>query len=371
MFAYHSGLYTLILPGEIQAKTGDMVQIAGISSNVRGSLTDGAQVQITLTNPSIVIKKLRNDSGILLLAKFHDFLTISRGNAVNFLNFALPQENAGLAAGMLLGTQPNIDKKQLSDLQTTGLLHVIAASGANLEMVRGALEEMLKKLHPLPKTTLITISLWIYCALASFTPSILRATLMASIQLLCALFGKEYVGVWALFISCAVMLVFAPYLVWSISFQLSAAASFAMAEVYPKLRKRFQAAQLPVFFSFLKGTFLSSLAVTIIGLPLLIYHFGSYSIISFISNLAVLWIVPYIMIFTVIALVASMLLPEIVSSIAILPIWGLTDLWLKLIGFFAKIPFALIQIPQSFALVSLIPCIFAVVRLYKRDKYVL
>lgn len=369
-FAYSSGGVTYVLPEKLQAKYGSLIQLSGNVGSQASTVTQYMDNQIILIHPSIVTIRGKWDSGILLLGYFDEKMVQTREKMVNLLHFSLPEPHSSIAAGMLLGVAQDFDADQHKELQTAGLLHVIAASGANLMLVLGFLEEITLRLNKYMKLFCLILLIWAYCFLAGFSPTIVRAAMMATFQAFCALRGNEYIGVWALFLSSLAMLSISPYLAFSISFQLSVAASFAMAEVYPLILKLFRSRRFPPILSLLEGTFLSSIAVSLVSLPLLVYHFESYSIISILSNLFMLWIVPYIMTFSAIFLVLAWRFP-IAADIAGIPLWIFLEVWIRLTHFFANVPFALVSLPPIFGVVSVIPCFFAVFMLKRRSKYII
>lgn len=369
-FGYYSGGVVYILPERIQARYASIVRIGATVSSPQSSLSNIDENKIVLIDPTIILDEDIQSSGILLFGKFYEILVKTRGKLVNLLHFSLPQPHSSIAAGMLLGVESTIEPDQRKELQTTGLMHVIAASGANLVLVASFLEELLKRMGSRLRAACLIFLIWSYCFLSGSSASILRATLMLTYQILCRLRGREYIGIWALFLSAALMLLFNPFLWFSLSFQLSVAASYAMCEVYPRLSKLSHSrkfAKIPVF---LEETFLSSLAVSLVAAPLLIYHFESYSIISFVSNVAMLWIVPYIMVFSVFFLGIVSVLPDL-SSTVVIPAWIFLDMWVSLTHLFASIPYAAIKLSSTFGLLMVIPCIVAVFWLYRRGKYVL
>ncbi len=88
----------------------------------------------------------------------------------------------------------------------------------------------------------------------------------------------------------------------------------------------------------------ATLAAQILALPLILYQFGNLSIIAPLTNVVLLPVVPYAMLFGALALMAGMLyLPvgQIIAWLAYLPLAWLTEgaRW------FAQVPWAAVQIP--------------------------
>lgn len=369
-YVYSSDGMRIILPEEIQAKIGQTVKIDGKVSRDKGIVPSLYTNEIRLMKQSINVFKEETNSGILLFASIYEKMVKTRGKMVNFLHFSLPEPHSSIAAGMLLGERQQFDADEKDRLQTVGLMHVVAASGSNVVMVSSLLEGILRKKRGLLPLACLLLCIWMYTAFAHFSPTIVRASLMATMQTVSRSCGREYIGLWALLLSGLLMLVFDPFLLFALSFQLSMLASFAMCEIYPLLLKIFAHESFGALWQAAESTLLSSLAVTLVSAPLLIYQFGSYSLISFLSNVAMLWIVPYIMGFAFLAVLAEWLLPTF-SSILVIPAWMVCDLWVRLVSFFSMVPFASVQLPSKLGPLLVIPSGYAVFMIYRRSKYVL
>ena len=61
-----------------------------------------------------------------------------RRNAAAALARVLPEPEAGLAAGILIGLRDRVDRELAADFTTAGVSHVVAISGWNIAIVAAA-----------------------------------------------------------------------------------------------------------------------------------------------------------------------------------------------------------------------------------------
>src|SRR5205814_2587201 len=62
----------------------------------------------------------------------------ARNAAGDALTVALPEPEAGLAAGILIGLRERVDRALAADFTAAGVSHVVAISGWNIAIVAGA-----------------------------------------------------------------------------------------------------------------------------------------------------------------------------------------------------------------------------------------
>jgi len=135
------------------------------------------QTIFTLYNPTISLKK-DADNPIAAVAN----VIRSRTNVL--YNEVLPQVPASLLMGMVFGVNEKFPNDFRQALQTTGVLHVIAASGMNVTFVSSALLYTLGLFLNRRSALLFGIvGIIFYVFLVGFQPSILRASIMGFLPL--------------------------------------------------------------------------------------------------------------------------------------------------------------------------------------------
>jgi ComEC/Rec2-related protein len=133
---------------------------------------------------------------------------------------------------------------------------------------------------------IVTGSIWFYALLTGLSLSVTRAALMLTFVLLGTLVNGKYQIFNSIAASAFFILLFEPWLVYSVSFQLSYLAVFGIVLLYPKLRGLFTLnATIP---KYLWKIICVSIAAQMATFPLVIYYFHQFSPFFLLSNLFVL-----------------------------------------------------------------------------------
>lgn len=234
----------------------------------------------------------------------------------------LPQDQSNLLMGIVFG-EKDLDKASTQKFISTGVLHVVAASGMNVSMLTSFLLSSLLVFFRRQHALILTVAAVIfYTALADFQPSIIRAAIMSVVAIGAGLAGRQNTSILALFFAAFVMVFWDPAVIVSISFILSFAATLGIILLHPILK---QGVLKNSIFEDFRTTFSAQIATT----PILLFFFGTYSPISILVNFLVLWTVPPLM-----ALGGAAALVSFVSPILAIP---LTYLCLPLLLYFKAV----------------------------------
>lgn len=235
----------------------------------------------------------------------------------------------GLISGMVWGGSNQLPPQVYQDLQTTGLLHVVSASGFNVALVGSWVRLGLKRLHlPLWLNQLVIgATIWWYVGAAGGGPSLQRAATVSTIALVTAELGRPYLTAGALLITTVVWWLIDPMVARSVSFQLSVAASWGITQLLPvvwpdasdswwwqseelatQLRSTGASALLEKkaglktktlgglqsVLAILKEGWWVTLAAQAYTWPLIWQYFGQFQVSSLVANPLVIWLVPII-----------------------------------------------------------------------------
>ena len=125
----------------------------------------------------------------------------------------------------------------LEAFTATGIVHILSVSGSHMALLFGFLILLGTWLH-LPRRAVMVASLFAmvcYAALAGFVPPVVRAMLMGALAVLALLFKREKEGILLLSAAVFVMLLWDPYYLFDISFELSVLASAGLLLFYRPL----------------------------------------------------------------------------------------------------------------------------------------
>ncbi len=264
------------------------------------------------------------------------------------LTRGVPAPQAALARGMVLGQDGALTDEVRADFRTTGLAHLVAASGANV-LLLAALVLGLATLAGLGLTARLTLALVLvaaYVPLAGAGPSIQRAGVMGAAGLVAALAGRPASRWYALLLAAALTLAWSPRAAEDAGWQLSFAAVLALLALAPPLRASLRRAGLP-------GAIADAVAVTAAATlgtaPLIALHFERLSLVSLPANVLAAPAVAPVMWLGTIAGALGQVAPALaapVASVAALPLAYLT--WLAHRA--AALPGATVGVPDPGAL---------------------
>ena len=135
----------------------------------------------------------------------------------------MSERNAYIAYAVLFGDQSGIDDEVDEVYRNSGIVHVLTVSGLHIAFIVGALMLLLKlfKGNKFLSLTIISIVLFFYCYLCGFTPSVVRATIMAIVLLLSRICNRPYDGLNSLAIAGFVIVCFSPLSTVDVGFLMS------------------------------------------------------------------------------------------------------------------------------------------------------
>lgn len=234
-------------------------------------------------------------------AKF--FAQKLRANILTLIQEIFPADTLGFAQALLLGDSYQLTYKQDTDLQLSGIRHVIAVSGLHVSILLSMVYLVSGRRRYL--TALIGIPvLLLFAALAGFTPSVIRACVMQTLVILALLLNREYDPPTAMAASVVLMLLVGPMTVTSISFQLSAGCMVGIFLISSRIQsfllrgKRKKWAEGKEIPAKLVRWCVSSVSVTLSAMvtttPLCAVHFGAVSLVGVFTNLLTLWVISFV-----------------------------------------------------------------------------
>lgn len=243
--------------------------------------------RITHTLSFASIKKTGEEGNSILGALF----SVKR-HFVNSIRNVIPEPEAGLLAGILLGTD-TLPKNIKDEFRTAGLSHIIVLSGYNITVVAENLLKVVSLFSIRFAFGVSLIGVILFVLMAGAGASAVRAGIMASIALIGRHFGKTYNASRALALAVWGMCIWNPFIVlYDPSFHLSVIATCGIMYVTPMVER---------YITFVTKRFgLRELSATTLGaqlsvLPYILYMSGNFGIFAFPANFLVLPFVPLTM----------------------------------------------------------------------------
>lgn len=188
-----------------------------------------------------------------------------------------PESLSVEAEALLIGERENMDPEDQRIYQTLGISHLFAISGLHVGIASGMLYFILTRLHVRKEsaTVILLIILPLYAVMAGGAPSVWRAVSMVTLVLTGKLLGFRLPIANVMLTSMILLLLWNPYVLFKIGFQLSYGATFGI--IYSlKLLAGIQSA----LKTGLVITFISQVTLY----PLLLFHFYEVSLSAFLVN---------------------------------------------------------------------------------------
>ena len=317
--------------------------------------------------------------GILATCGFPQFTQVQSAGTRSFVGAVLhlkeqtkarlqrisTEPQASFLFSLLFGGDAGLSNSTKEQFARTGTSHVLAASGFNVSLftvvlLGWLLTTRIKREHALWITGGLLI---VYVVLAGATPSVIRAALMASMFLVQVFVRRKAFMPNILAITLALMLLANPrVLLHDVGFQLSFVATASLLIAMPRCKKWFSF--LPNKFG-LQEAFASTVVASAATLPIILWHFGSISLVSPITNLLILPLIPYAMAFTIIALVLSSL-SLLLAKLALIPAWLITTAILRIVDAFSASVFAIVEPDAAKYIAATLVGIFVTLFIYAK-----
>ncbi len=217
--------------------------------------------------------------------------------------------------GILFGSKDEIPYHIYRAFDRSGVIHLLAVSGLHVSILSGLLLAFLRLLRCPQKlsSVLVIALLFAFAAMAGFSPSSVRAAVMAAISSVFLLSRHQVRSIERLAIAAAVVLLFQPYAVIGLSFLLSFGASLGIILFSVPIAQKLQ--MWSGRYGKLSGSVLSSLGISLSAMvftsPLLMVAFGKLSIVSPVTNLLVTPILPAVFVFGLLAALSGALFPPL------------------------------------------------------------
>ena len=233
------------------------------------------------------------------------------------LNAIVPEPEAALGAGILLGVRASIAPEINDAFAAAGLTHVVAISGWNIAIVAALVAAMARPLERRPggrwTTALVAAgTVGCYVVLTGASPSVVRAALMAGAMLVARLGGSRAHAASALGLAALVMLLAAPAVLWDVGFQLSLLATGGLIWFGAGIERR-----LPGWPAWIREPVALTLAAQLTTLPVILVNFERLSLVAPIANVLVVPFVPIGMLFSALASLAGTLDTALVHPVVI------------------------------------------------------
>ena len=290
-----------------------------MSSNTRGRIYDG--VYRAATDKDLQVFRYKETFSEKLYRKLLFICGSIQASIDKTIAHHLEGPQQVLAQALALGGHySELGEDTMKDFSYTGLIHILSISGSHISLLL-ALVYGLGRLIKLRKRTSLIMGILLaimYCGVVGGDSPVVRATMMSILMCIAYVKGRLYQAKQALCICAILCLVYDPFSIFDVSFQLSFGATYGLLIWGTVLYERIQ--WLP---KWIKTPLVLCVSAQLLILPLQLYYFHYISIASLLAACIVAPILDVSIILIFISTVISYVMP-------ISFLWSLIDTLLRI-----------------------------------------
>lgn len=264
-------------------------------------------------------------------------------------------KEAKLGLAYLAGMKDELDDETVEMLRLVGLSHIVVASGTHLGIIVEFSRKWFGKVSRFAGALFGLVFVFIFGQIIGWTASITRAAIVATLSMLGWYYGRKMAAWRVILFAMATTLLINPLYMINLGWQLSFASFGGILILEPMLAE--------FFFGRKKKPgkpaeiMLASVAATVMCAPILVYYFGTISVISIVANLLILPTIPLAMGLTfatgLVGWLPRLFLFDWLKFIVVKITTLVLDYHLAVVEFFSKQTSLIITLPKGNAWVFL------------------
>lgn len=287
----------------------------------------------TLYRPKLIAVERAEHGDIFARAKHH---------FASAVKSVIPAPEVDLGLGYLVGEKSGLSEEFSEQLRAVGMTHVVVASGAHLGILIDFVRKMFGKISRFAGAAVAVFAIFAFAMIVGFTPSMTRAVLVALLGIVASYVGRSFLPLCLILLVAAVTLLLDPMNLLNLGWQLSFASFFAILVLVPRFSQLLYGGKPPPW---LASMLITSIMASITCAPILIYNFGSISLLSLVANLVILPTLPYAMFLVLLSGFLGMI-PNIGIFIARLA-QLLLDLHIFVVEFLSEQKIFIMELPMA------------------------
>ena len=154
----------------------------------------------------------------------------SKENLIKFMG----EDNGAVAYAILFGDKTLVNDNISKAFRESGTAHLLAVSGLHVGFLITLLYFVIDRfrINKYVKVCIIAIILFIYSYICGFSPSVVRASIMGVVILLCKTINGRYDSLSSLGLACIIILLFRPLYLFDVGFQMSFTSVLGITLLY-------------------------------------------------------------------------------------------------------------------------------------------
>lgn len=243
-----------------------------------------------------------------------------------YRSWGLDEEVQAVIAALTIGDKSDLSTDLKNVYSAAGASHVLALSGLHVGILSGFLFLVFypltywKRYGRMVRMLLVVTLLWGFAFISGLNSSVMRAVVMFSLYAFASCCSEErFSGIHSLALAAFLMLLYNPFFLFDLSFQLSFAAVASILAFYP-LCTRGVVIQNRLF-RYLFNLLCLSVSAQVGTLPFVLLYFGTFPTYFLLANLIVSPLAACILVLTLMALALSSV-PWLGSGVVVLLDWS-------------------------------------------------
>jgi competence protein ComEC len=205
-----------------------------------------------------------------------------------FPDLGMKGDELGVASALIVGDKANLDNEIKRAYVASGTMHILAVSGMHVALLYWVLNACLFFLDRLKhgkylKLIILLLAVWLYAMITGLSGSVLRAAAMITFVIVGNSFSRNVNIFNSLAASAFVLLLFNPFNLTDVGFQLSYVAVISIVTFYPLIYERIEIQNW--FGNQLWSITAVTIAAQIVTTPLSLYYFHQFPNLFLVSNI--------------------------------------------------------------------------------------
>lgn len=230
------------------------------------------------------VEWLRHETGNIVVA-----LSIQcRKAMLQAIRNCMPDTSSYLTEAIFLGDKSYLCDEVTDVFSAAGISHFMAVSGAHAAFFIMPFSLLMQKMGMKKQRRYVAeiVLLLCYVAVAGFGIPIIRAGIMMSLKRLAFLVKRDYDPLIALLLALSILMAYNPYVIYSVSMQLSFGAVLSMLWIQPVLKKWLTSFRVTEYIaSKILDSICLCISVQLGTLPILVNQFQMPSVFVVLANL--------------------------------------------------------------------------------------
>lgn len=242
----------------------------------------------------------------------------------------IPEPAGAFATGVLLGDDGAMTESTRDAFRVGGLTHMTAVSGVHVGIVAAGLM-LVSNLGLVNRWVMLIISIpvvWSFAYLVGMRPSVVRASIMLTLLVIAHLLGRPRDTLNAVGLAAAAMLIYDPAFRHDAGFQLSVAATCGIALGILLIGSR----------SYWHLLWVVPTSAQLATEPLILYHFGYYSLVSPFANILATPFLAFTMALSLLTVMAGLVSNWLADALA-MATWVPAMAVITIADYAARIPY--------------------------------